>query len=135
MKDMKILSRKNSLNGNISIPGSKSHTIRAVIFAAFTDKASVIRNPLCSDDCLTAVKIIKQLGAQVLMEDGQWLIAGRKEIFYTKDIIDVGNSGSLLYFLPKCFSKLTTTDFKTNTIPSIKNKFNVGFVSPSKNKN
>ena len=44
---MKILAKKTSLSGNIVVPGSKSHTIRALILASLAEGVSHISNPYC----------------------------------------------------------------------------------------
>ncbi|NLK35675.1 MAG: hypothetical protein GX301_09605 [Gracilibacteraceae bacterium] len=50
---MYSISKKSSLHGEIVVPGSKSHTIRAVLLAAMAEGKSVINNPLTSDDGLS----------------------------------------------------------------------------------
>lgn len=104
---MNIRSRKNELNGTITVPGSKSHTIRAVILAALADGISEIHNPLVCDDTLSAVKIVRQLGAKCKLAEKVWTIRGLGEKYIKNNfdnnsemILNVGNSGSLLYFLP-----------------------------------
>ena len=62
---MKILANKNTLSGNIVVPGSKSHTIRALILASLAEGVSHISNPLPSADCLSASKAIQEIGAKV----------------------------------------------------------------------
>ena len=99
---MKSTSKKTSLSGSISVPGSKSHTIRACLFAAMADGVSYIRNPLPSADCLSASRCIKEIGALVEMQEDNsvWNITGAgKNIHLPDNIVDVGNSGSVLYFL------------------------------------
>lgn len=99
---MKSTSKRTSLKGSISVPGSKSHTIRACLLAALAEGTSYIRNPLPSADCNSAAKCIKELGAIVHMEkdNSLWTIEGAgKNIHLPENIIDVGNSGSVLYFL------------------------------------
>ena len=56
---MKAIVKPSSLCGEISVPGSKSHTIRAVIFSALSDGRSIIKNPLESEDCLSAIRVIQ----------------------------------------------------------------------------
>lgn len=101
---MKIASSKKSLSGTISVPGSKSHTIRACIFASLAEGTSYIRNPLPSADGLSATKAIQEIGAQVTIKDDCWEVIGAgKNIHLPANVVDVGNSGSVLYFLsPIC---------------------------------
>ena len=89
------------------MPGSKSHTIRALLLASMAEGKSVIRNPLPSADCLSTAKAVPLIGAEIdlnLSEEGEpgtrWFVSGAgKNIHLPSDVVDVGNSGSLLYFL------------------------------------
>lgn len=103
---MKILSKKNSLSGNIVVPGSKSHTIRALILASLAEGVSHISNPLPSADCLSASKAIQEIGASVEFDNKNniWTVTGAgKNAHLPSNVVDVGNSGSVLYFFtPIC---------------------------------
>lgn len=103
---MKILAKKNTLFGNIVVPGSKSHTIRALILASLAEGVSHISNPLPSADCLSASKAIQEIGAKVDFdnENNIWTVTGAgKNVHLPSNVVDVGNSGSVLYFFtPIC---------------------------------
>ena len=106
---MKAIAKKNKLSGHITVPGSKSHTIRALILASMANGTSHISNPLPSNDCLSTVKAVKQVGAEVQMDEkkGIWTVKGAgKNLHLPKEQIDVGNSGSLMYFLCPVLSTL-----------------------------
>jgi hypothetical protein len=60
---MQLVSRKSRLQGTVSIPASKSHTIRAVAIASLAQGQSLIRNPLTSADAASAVSTYRALGA------------------------------------------------------------------------
>jgi len=68
-----IVKKTEGLNGEISIPGSKSHTIRAVIIACLAESkdTSIIKNPLKSSDTMAGVNACKSLGAEIDVEDMQ----------------------------------------------------------------
>ncbi|HEY1406985.1 MAG TPA: 3-phosphoshikimate 1-carboxyvinyltransferase, partial [Spirochaetota bacterium] len=85
------------LNGTVRIPGSKSHTIRALVCALYADGESIIRFPLISADTLSARKMVEKLGATVTGDDSLWRVRGGG-IPASSDMIDVGNSGTALYF-------------------------------------
>lgn len=107
---MKILAKKSNLSGNITVPGSKSHTIRALILAAMAEGTSNIENPLPSNDCLSTAKAVGKIGAKVtMMEDKNiWQVQGAgKNLHLPSEQIDVGNSGSLMYFLCPVLSTLS----------------------------
>lgn len=107
---MKAISKKSVLAGHITVPGSKSHTIRALILAAMADGTSHISNPLPSNDCLSTAAAVRKVGADV--DFGQensnvWTVHGAgKNLHLPEDQIDVGNSGSLMYFLCPVLSTL-----------------------------
>jgi len=87
------------LSGDILIPASKSHTIRAVAIAAVADGVSTLRNPLMSDDARSAVKGAIKMGAEVELGEA-WIIRGTGGAPGKKcKFIDVGNSGTSLRIL------------------------------------
>ena len=93
---MKLRSTKSTLSGEILIPASKSHTIRAVSIAAMAQGVSVLRNPLLSADALSSIAGAREMGAEI--ETGKdWTIrgVGGKPVTSCR-LIDVGNSGTTL---------------------------------------
>ncbi|SFI82502.1 3-phosphoshikimate 1-carboxyvinyltransferase [Treponema bryantii] len=116
---MKAVAKKSVLSGHITVPGSKSHTIRALILAAMADGTSHISNPLPSNDCLSTAAAVRQVGAEVDFGDdvdggastgrdgAVWTVRGAgKNLHLPEGQIDVGNSGSLMYFLCPVLSTL-----------------------------
>ena len=95
---MILETKKSTLRGRVSIPASKSHTIRAVAIASLAEGTSKIHNPLISNDALSAVKCYEKLGANVdITDDKKWIIKGLGGRIETKNRqIDVGNSGTTL---------------------------------------
>jgi 3-phosphoshikimate 1-carboxyvinyltransferase len=102
---MKIAASRAVLSGSIRVPGSKSHTIRAVILASLAEGVSHISNPLASADCLSAGRAVPLIGSRLDFgdsgsADSVWTVTGAGSgAHLPSDVIDVGNSGSLLYFL------------------------------------
>ncbi len=95
---MKLIIRKSRLKGTVVIPGSKSHTIRAVAIASLAAGQSLIRNPLNSSDTQAAVACYRALGAAIDTSDPKlWKVTGTGgEITAPPEVIDVGNSGTTL---------------------------------------
>ncbi len=94
---MKLLARQSALRGEVTIPGSKSHTIRAVAIASLAEGESEIRAPLVSEDTRAAVDAYRALGAEIQVADGTWRIRGFAGHVHTPDnVIDVRNSGVTL---------------------------------------
>ncbi len=98
---MKIIAKKSTLAGTTQVPGSKSHTIRALILAAIAHGNSEIENPLTGEDCVSCAKAIEKLGAKADFSNPKlWKVKGAGENAHLPDdVVDVGNSGSVLYFL------------------------------------
>jgi 3-phosphoshikimate 1-carboxyvinyltransferase len=95
---MKLIVKKSRLKGTVAIPGSKSHTIRAVAIASLAEGASLIREPLVSSDTRAAVTCYRALGADIDTSDPKcWKVSGTGgRISTPEEIIDVGNSGTTL---------------------------------------
>ncbi len=95
---MKLVVEKSNLSGTIPMPGSKSHTIRAVAIASLADGDSIIRNPLQSGDTLSAVSCYSALGATIDTSDEKlWKVRGTAgRLHPPREMIDIGNSGTTL---------------------------------------
>ncbi|HOL89458.1 MAG TPA: 3-phosphoshikimate 1-carboxyvinyltransferase [Anaerohalosphaeraceae bacterium] len=95
---MKLQVHPSGLSGIVSIPGSKSHTTRAVAIASLASGKSRIRSPLVSGDTLSAVSCYQTLGAQIdASNEKEWIIKGTAgKILNEHCSIDVGNSGTTL---------------------------------------
>jgi len=95
---MQLVSRKSRLQGVVSIPASKSHTIRAVAIASLAKGESVIRNPLWSGDTEAAVLCYRAFGARIdTIDDKAWKVTGLGgRIAPPAETIDVLNSGTTL---------------------------------------
>jgi 3-phosphoshikimate 1-carboxyvinyltransferase len=94
---MKLVCRQSRLRGEVIIPGSKSHTIRAVAIASLAEGESAIRAPLESDDTWAAVEAYRALGAEIAAEPGLWRVHGTGgRIRPPENVIDVRNSGVTL---------------------------------------
>jgi 3-phosphoshikimate 1-carboxyvinyltransferase len=95
---MKLIANKSQLKGSVAIPGSKSHTIRAVAIASLAGGQSLIHEPLESSDTLSAAACYRALGAAIDTTNPKlWKVTGTNgRIMPPKEIIDVGNSGTTL---------------------------------------
>lgn len=103
---MSIVVRKSELNGTIAVPGSKSHTVRAIAVALMASGTSKILNPLISGDTFSALKAAELLGAGIEKKPDELLIDGTGGNFSRPDgIVDMGNSGTSL----RIFTALAAT--------------------------
>ena len=94
------------LRGSASVPGDKSISHRAVLFAAMAEGTSRLSGVLDSEDVRSSIRAVGQLGAQVSLEkqpDGSlaggvtgWGAAGPSQ---PEAPIDCGNSGTTVRLL------------------------------------
>lgn len=92
---------QSHLSGEVRIPASKSHTIRAVAIGSLASGRSRILNPLESSDSRSAVETYKAFGAGISAlrtshSELEWLVEGSRPKT-PENVIDVGNSGTTLY--------------------------------------
>jgi 3-phosphoshikimate 1-carboxyvinyltransferase len=80
------------------MPGSKSHTIRAVAMASLAAGESQIHEPLDSNDTRSAIAAYRALGAEIELTPQAWRVRGTGgDLRAPEDVIDVGNSGVTLH--------------------------------------
>jgi len=97
---VEITSRTSHLSGTVDVPGSKSHTIRAVIIASLAHGESVIKKPLDSLDTRSCAAAVRAFGADIVIEPSQWKVTGvGNDLRLPDNVIDVGNSGTTLYMI------------------------------------
>jgi 3-phosphoshikimate 1-carboxyvinyltransferase len=96
---LRLKTNQSTLGGEIRIPASKSHTIRAVALAGVANGVSILENPLYSADTISCIEGIKEFGAKV-RQGSELVITGTGGI-PNPDCkkIDVGNSGTSLRIL------------------------------------
>ncbi|MFP4384820.1 MAG: 3-phosphoshikimate 1-carboxyvinyltransferase [Spirochaetia bacterium] len=96
---MKAVIRQSRLSGTMTVPPSKSHTIRAVFIASLADGTSEIIEPLASRDTEACIRVWKALGAEIEQTRGRITVRGTGGRIRTPDdILDTGNSGTTLFF-------------------------------------
>ena len=93
------LIKKGSLKGEIAIPPSKSHTLRAILFACMAHGKSIIHHYLPSTDTQAMIEACRSFGAVVDISPQKLEIEGLKgKIHMSEDVIHAGNSGIVLRF-------------------------------------
>lgn len=94
---MRLLVEGSNLRGSVEIPGSKSHTIRAVAIASLASGESEIRQPLDSADARAAFRTYRAFGAEIDDQGDVWRVRGLGgELRTPNDVIDVANSGTTM---------------------------------------
>lgn len=93
---MKLEIHPAVISGSVKTPGSKSHTIRAVIIASLAKGTSTISSPLVSEDTLSCIKAASALGARIKRnDDNEWMITGTNgKLLEPARTLDLGNSGT-----------------------------------------
>lgn len=91
-----------SLSGEIEVPGDKSISHRAIIFAAIAEGTSTIRGFLEGEDCLATVRAFRAMGVRIEgPENGQIVVhgVGKHGLNAPENPIDCGNSGTSMRLL------------------------------------
>lgn len=97
----------SSLQGELTLPSSKSHTLRAFLFALMANGKSVIKSPLICSDSRAMLKACQQFGALYEISDDTCIIQGTQGVLKTPDdVIDCANSGIVFRFLTALASLL-----------------------------
>ncbi|HEX9253369.1 MAG TPA: 3-phosphoshikimate 1-carboxyvinyltransferase, partial [Ignavibacteriaceae bacterium] len=93
---LKRFEKIKNINGELNLNGDKSISHRAVIFSAMASGKSLIKNISPGEDVKSTLKIMQQLGAEVLNEDEQTIIegCGFKGFKEPTNNLDCGNSGT-----------------------------------------
>lgn len=90
---------RSSLHGEIVIPPSKSHSLRAILFGSLGEGESIIENYLPSTDAQAMIKACELLGASLEISPTTIRIRGLGgKVNWAEDVIDAGNSGIVLRF-------------------------------------
>jgi 3-phosphoshikimate 1-carboxyvinyltransferase len=91
------------LRGTLRPPADKSISHRAALFGAMCDTPVSIRNYLYAEDTLSTLDALRALGAAVEVQADELVIRGvgmRAPLTTTNELLDVGNSGTLMRLLP-----------------------------------
>ncbi len=85
------------LRGTIRVPGDKSISHRALMFAGLAVGETRIQGLLEGEDVLCTAAAMRALGAEVIQDaPGQWRVAGRGigGLVEPDNVLDMGNSGT-----------------------------------------
>jgi len=93
--------RAPRIDTEISVPGDKSISHRAVIIAALSNGPCTLRGFLPSEDCMRTVNALRALGIKIEQPDPTTLVVhGKKRVLTPpKEEIDCGNSGTTMRLL------------------------------------
>ncbi|HOG17978.1 MAG: 3-phosphoshikimate 1-carboxyvinyltransferase [Syntrophaceae bacterium PtaU1.Bin231] len=99
MEERKVRPR-GPLRGVVRVPGSKSHTQRALIVASLADGESRIEHPLFSEDTRLLAAALRRLGAEIVEEGSGLRVRGCGGVpAVPEGEIFLGNNGTAMRFL------------------------------------
>ena len=95
------IKRAHRIDLEITVPGDKSISHRAVIIAALSNGTCTLRGFLPSEDCMHTVNAMRALGIKIEQPEADTLIVhGKKRVLSPpKKDIDCGNSGTTMRLL------------------------------------
>src|SRR5437763_14345970 len=90
--------RAPRIEAEITVPGDKSISHRAVIISSLSNGVCVLRGFLASDDCLRTVQALRALGIQIEHpERGMLTVHGKRRLLTAPaGQIDCGNSATTM---------------------------------------
>jgi len=103
------------VKGELSLPGDKSISHRAVFFSSMAEGKSVIKNLSDSEDVASTIKCFSDLGCEIKKEKNQFVVAGKgfKKFNKPNKPLDCGNSGTTARLLA---GLLSAQNFETTLI-------------------
>lgn len=98
---------KNGLHGEITVPGDKSISHRALMFGAIAEGKTVIDNFLMSDDVMHTMGVFRALGVEIDHTESQAKVIGKGLTNFKAPSagLDMGNSGTSTRLLMGLLSK------------------------------
>ena len=97
---MKEIRPVRKIKAEVTVPGSKSITQRALIAAALADGESILHGPLESEDTRYTADALEQMGVTVDKLIDRWIVHGNGGQIATPDKeIFLGNNGTATRFL------------------------------------
>jgi len=91
--------QKRSYHKTFTLPPSKSHTLRAILFASLAEGVSTIDNVLDSPDTFAMIRACSGLGAQIVEKNGFEITGRAGSCRLQTERIDAQNSGQVLRFV------------------------------------
>ncbi len=91
-----ILRKANALKGEVTIPGDKSISHRAVMFGALSSGTTEVTNFLQGADCLSTISCFQKLGINIENTPEKIIIHGKglHSLSAPTEVLDAGNSGT-----------------------------------------
>ena len=104
---MSIAIYPKMLRGTINDPSSKTYTLLSILLSSMCSMPSKIVNPCYSDEILTLITALEQIGIKFKSIDNSLIITPAKEINRNTTIIECNNYESILMSLILYISSIT----------------------------
>ena len=90
------IKKLTNLHGELTVPGDKSISHRAVMFGSLAKGTTKITHFLEGADCLSTISCFRKMGIDIENNSGEILVHGKglHGLSAPVDILDVGNSGT-----------------------------------------
>lgn len=90
------IKKLTNLHGELTVPGDKSISHRAVMFGSLAKGTTKITHFLEGADCLSTISCFRKMGIDIENNNGEILVHGKglRGLSSPTDILDVGNSGT-----------------------------------------
>src|SRR5687768_17343521 len=96
---MKVIPRSGPLDATVTVPPSKSYSVRALLLAAMSTGTTTITNCLDADDTRYALEALKSLGFDIAGSFNRELVIGERLTMSANEVpIFVGNAGTAMRF-------------------------------------
>ena len=109
------IQKGNGLKGEITVPGDKSMSHRAIMLASLADGKSEISGFLDGEDCLATIEVFKKMGVNISRREGVFIVEGKglKGLKDPSGPLDFGNSGTSVRL---CSGVLAAQEFSSTLI-------------------
>ena len=109
------IQKGNGLKGEITVPGDKSISHRAIMLASLADGKSEISGFLDGEDCLATIEVFKKMGVNISRREGVFIVEGKglKGLKDPSGPLDFGNSGTSVRL---CSGVLAAQEFSSTLI-------------------
>ncbi|HHX60546.1 MAG TPA: 3-phosphoshikimate 1-carboxyvinyltransferase [Epulopiscium sp.] len=95
-----VITKTTNINANITIPGDKSISHRAVMLGSLAKGITRVKNFLIGDDCLATIKCFEQMGIKITQDKDITIYGnGLNGLKQPSMPLDVGNSGTTIRLL------------------------------------
>ena len=109
-----IVQPQKVARGDITVPGDKSISHRAIMLASIAEGQTKVSGFLQGEDCLATMNAFQQMGVKIERLDNQELLingVGKHGLTQPKETLDLGNSGTSMRLLAGLLAgqSITTT--------------------------